>query len=227
MTEVYMSYLLLDEEHPQVKRDLADADLMHKRVMSLFGDRLSAANPREARATTGALFRLSRGANNVHMVLQSLLPPDCRHLPSGYLIWPCFIGIAIQPHRQIEDGVKLRFSLVANPTRKIDTKTGPDGLRRNGRRVPLRGEALDNWLIRQGTQNGFVVMQAETKPPRFIFPPTRDTQIGVVHVLFEGKLCVTDCRLFCAALIRGIGPGKAYGAGLMLCDCYGDWIWPY
>ena len=34
-------------------------------------------------------------------------------------------------------------------------------------------------------------------------------------VLFEGELIVTDVEAFRAALVKGIGSGKAYGFGLL------------
>lgn len=46
------------------------------------------------------------------------------------------------PYQSLGTGAALVFRLRANPTRKIDTKTGPDGQRNNGQRVELGAKML-------------------------------------------------------------------------------------
>ena len=84
------------------------------------------------------------------IVVQSGVEPDwgyafhnARHLPAA----PWEVK---QFHHRFAEGQHLRFRLVANPTRKIDTKSGPDGRRRHGRRVPVRIDELYEWLAHSG-----------------------------------------------------------------------------
>ena len=117
----------------------------------------------------------------------------------------------------------LRFRLRANPTKKIETKSGPDGRRQNGRRVDLRTETQQlEWLSRRAEQAGFGLIPVY---PGSNVPEVRvgagerllgkGRQLTLVSVLFEGLVEVTDPDRFRCAIADGIGPGKAFGCGLM------------
>jgi CRISPR system Cascade subunit CasE len=135
----------------------------------------------------------------------------------------------------MQEGMVLAFRLRANPTKKIDTKSGPDGERRNGRRVELRKEEDQlQWLHRKGSQHGFTLLTTTVNPG---VPDVRAAATGKVtgarrsrgsgdepvvernltfgSVLFEGRLRVVDAAALRAALVQGIGSGKAYGFGLL------------
>jgi CRISPR system Cascade subunit CasE len=91
------------------------------------------------------------------------------------------------------------------------------------------------WLRRKGEQSGFELLSVEVNPKvedvravpdRRVTglieltdcgPPERCKHtITVVPVLFEGHLRITDAEKFLHdALLRGVGPGKAYGMGLL------------
>lgn len=131
-------------------------------------------------------------------------------------------------------GDPLYFSLIANPTRKIDTKTGPDGKRRNGRRVPVRGEQAQRaWLERHGQEaftiedlriedrgrtNAWKDRRESASGPRDHQPEPpkgRRCQMTFQAVLYEGRLRVANPEAFKSTLITGIGPAKAFGFGLL------------
>lgn len=106
---------------------------------------------------------------------------------------------------------------IPNPSRKVDTKSGPDGRRRNGRRVPLRGpEEQIDWLARKGAQCGFALLQA-TIAASGAAELVKSSSTGRTFqgVLFEGRLVVQDPQRFQEVLTTGIGPGKAFGFGLL------------
>ena len=124
----------------------------------------------------------------------------------------------------------LRFKLVANPTRKIGTKTGADGRKNNGKRVELRGEEeWLAWLERKAGQSGFRLkaVRASAHVPDLRSgrdlravglakqPDGSSTRLTFCGVAFEGRMQVVDSVLFHAALRAGIGSGKAYGYGLL------------
>ncbi len=130
--------------------------------------------------------------------------------------------LAAYPHVKLfdccfEQGERFRFRLKANPTRKIDTKTGPDGRRRNGKRVPVQTDQLDEWLVRKAGFAGFsidsdsLVVQSAYA---YIKTPSRNGA-HLRSVRYDGILEVTDPVSFQEALVRGIGPGKAFGFGLL------------
>jgi len=195
---------------------------MHRRVMSAFPDVLDPEV--EARAYFGVLYRLelNRNSGQVLLYVQSRVEPDWTQLPEGYLR-PAD-GLANPALKRIDhvyDGIQagrvLRFRLRANPTRKIDTKSGPDGVRRNGRRVPVRGvEEQVAWLARKAEDCGFELLQvviAASGSTELV--KSYETGKTFQGVLFEGHLRVNDPARFREALETGIGPGKAYGFGLL------------
>jgi CRISPR system Cascade subunit CasE len=111
-----------------------------------------------------------------------------------------------------------RFSLMANPTKKV--RSAPDGrLLKNSRRVALsKREDLLDWLRRKGEAGGFTFEAEKTRTvprPRQAF--LKKGQAGLhTATEFVGVLTVTDAAAFQTAATQGIGPAKAFGFG-MLC----------
>jgi len=138
-----LTRLFLNAHSRDVQRALGDSHALHSRVMSMFPV-VDAAAPR---ASLGVLHRLdsSDGGAVLQLLVQSKARPDATKLPAGFLD-PAAGADAVSSTdlapvlAAIQPGARFRFRLRANPTRKIDTKTGPDGKRRNGKRVPVRGE---------------------------------------------------------------------------------------
>jgi len=110
-----------------------------------------------------------------------------------------------------------RFSLVANPTKKVRRMVGETATK-NGRRIPLtQREELIAWLMRKGTQGGFVVdhrqVQIISRTPQSFIKQGRAGLHSTVE--FSGRLHVTDAALFRQAAITGVGSAKAFGFGLL------------
>jgi CRISPR system Cascade subunit CasE len=229
---MYLSRLQLNPRNRAVWRDLADCQAMHRTVMSGF---LSTQLPGDVRAALGVLHRVEVNPRNgaVTLLVQSKEMPDWSRL-DGYLLESP--GGNENPackqvdhlYEAIAPGTVLAFRLRANPTRKIDTKSGPDGTVRNGRRVELnREEDQQEWLRRKGEQGGFRLLAARALPdvPNVLAMPgqkvmgeRRSGERGRVtfgSVLFEGELIVSDAVAFRRTLEVGIGSGKAYGFGLL------------
>lgn len=138
-------------------------------------------------------------------------------------------------HARITVGQTLQFRVRVNPTRKIDTKTRPDGTKSNGRRVPLRTEEERiTWLRRKGSmeagggQCGFDLRAVRMVPGVTAVRTVNDQIVGgwrggeerkwglvFDSVLFEGHLTVTDADRLRETLWAGIGSGKAFGFGLL------------
>jgi CRISPR system Cascade subunit CasE len=235
---MYLSRLLLNTRNRAVWRDLADCQAMHRTVMSGF---LATQIPGDARATIGVLHRIevNRRTGSVTLMVQSLEKPDWSRL-GDYLLDSS--GGEENPackqldrlYETIVPGMVLAFRLRANPTKKIDTKSGPDGERRNGRRVKLTLEKDQiNWLRRKGEEGGFQLIEVRTAPPApeeptmpnvLAMPAQKEVghrsgkdgdRVTFGAVLFDGELRVTDSEKFRRTLEAGIGSGKAYGFGLL------------
>lgn len=142
-------------------------------------------------------------------------------------------------------GREFAFRLTARPvenTTKPD-KLMPDQQRQleNGRtrgfRIPHRTAAHQlDWLLHRTASWGFEIPLARTGPPAPDLPPeaqpprdvrisARDTRtfrknshgkpVVLVTATFDGRLRVTDPDLLRDKLLSGLGPGKAYGCGLL------------
>jgi len=235
---MYLSRLRLNPRSRAVWRDLADCQAMHRTVMSGFR---ATQLPGDARAACGVLHRVEVNPRTgaVTLMVQSKEMPDWSWL-DGYLLDTT--GEEDNPackqvdhlYESISHGTVLAFRLRANPTRKIDTKSGPDSVRRNGRRVELSGqkEQID-WLRRKGEQGGFRLLTVRAAPaapdmatvPNVLAMPAQKavgdrggkggSRMTFGAVLFDGELEVENAEAFRRTLETGIGPGKAYGFGLL------------
>ena len=111
-----------------------------------------------------------------------------------------------------------RFSLLANPTRKLRVNN-PDGTRKkNGRRAPIvKRKELIAWLQRKAEAGGFAVdpnsLQTIPRGREFFHKPGVR---GTLHAIeFKGELAVRDTALFRATVAAGVGSAKAFGFGLL------------
>lgn len=111
-----------------------------------------------------------------------------------------------------------RFSLLANPTKKIRSNTAGQRLK-NSRRVPIAArDALLDWLERKAEQSGFSFERTQTRTisrPRLPFIKKGTAGLHCATE-FISTLRVTNAARFRHAVTNGIGPAKAFGLG-MLC----------
>jgi len=118
---------------------------------------------------------------------------------------------------------RYRFSLRANPTRKLNPK-GPDGLRHGqGKRVPLREiKELYGWMERKAAAAGFEMEHGTLRiTPRGLqhFSMEKERRLGTLGAVdFHGRLLVRDRDAFKRAFANGVGSGKAFGFGLLLLE---------
>lgn len=227
---------------PSASRKSDDADFLKPFKPEDFGNAQVHVS-REPNA--GFLFRIDpQPGGRVVILVQSAVKPDWDYAfhNAGYLL-------AASP--EVKDynpsfvkGQRLRFRLVANPTKKIDTikkeerqncteeeLKGKEG--RHGRRVPVRGDQLIDWLARKAEVSGFSIYKdSTTVQPGYVYfkkperPQEDEKQDGqkdkregkgnrLRSVRYEGILEVSDADKFLNTIICGIGPGKAFGFGLL------------
>jgi CRISPR system Cascade subunit CasE len=221
-----LSRLTLNLRSHAAIRDLADCQQMHRTILNFFPS--AGAAPRREFAL---LFRIECSSiGDPYVIIQSREIPDLGRLPSGYLAKPPEVKDVSEAYAALRPGMKLRFRLRANPTRKIDTKSGPGGERRNGRRVDLRSdEARLGWLARKAAGAGFTILSVkcstDVSDVRLV-PQARSIgyrtdaggerrKLTFASILFEGVIEMNDPAKFRAALDYGIGSAKAYGFGLL------------
>src|SRR5450631_4167435 len=133
--QIYLSRLVPNTHSREARRDLADCIAMHRTLLNAFPDGISSNGA--ARAAAGLLYRVEATSDGaIALLAQSALPPEWNHLPPSWL-QPASepqVKEITQALGRIDSGSVLRFKLVANPTRKIGTKTGADGRKNNGKR---------------------------------------------------------------------------------------------
>lgn len=227
---VYLSQVALNPHARATGRVLADLYALHQFVYAAF----AGAAPGEVGRV---LFRLDTGVGSARsepiLLVQSERAPEWDRL-SGQVC--CVRGPKVWEPR-FETGQRLRFRLRASPTKRVALPR--DHPQRGNQRIGLvtRREQAD-WLSRQGERCGFALCD----PPRDWFDafegsePRQAVQIvsmdhlkgqklssvtgkstTLTHLTadFDGLLRVTCPASLSAAVTAGIGPGKAFGLGLL------------
>jgi len=179
----------------------------------------------------GFLFRVDVRSDGPAVILvQSAIIPDWEYAFQN----TGFLGArpewrAYDP--EFEAGAELRFRLLANPTKKVDSATKAERTdaelggtlsrkRLDGRRVPVADDQLGAWLERHGSTAGFRVLQIDSLVPGYVLARKgADNAKGAGARLrsarYDGVLAVEDPAVFREAILRGIGPAKAFGFGLL------------
>jgi CRISPR system Cascade subunit CasE len=225
---MYLTRAFLDPKSREVRADIRSPESLHKTVMRAFPGG-AGMSPRSAH---GVLHRLDQDrGDRLVLLVQSRIKPMIERWAAGYVLDiggdvdlafssvgenPAIRNVAAE-RVALRPGRRLAFRLRANTTRKVDTKTGPDGTKRHGRRVPVRDdEERLRWLARHAEPAGFEFDESEVRVTEVAATCGRGGKsVTVGGALFEGALIVRDADRFVRAIEAGIGPAKAYGFGLL------------
>jgi CRISPR system Cascade subunit CasE len=180
-----------------------DSYAWHKRIWECF--------PERPKAARDFLTRLDDTGNGIRLLILSASAPTK----------PDWCPHAVWETKPVADSFlthsRFRFSLLANPTKKVRSNAKGE-LLKNSRRVPLsQREDLLAWLERKGIQHGFSINleEIQTIPrPRQAFLKAGTAGLHSATE-FIGSLHVTDPKAFHHALEAGIGSAKAFGFGLL------------
>lgn len=201
---IYLTQILVDYERAVRHLQIRDSYDWHQRVWQAFTGRDGARRDFLTRVDeTDKAYRL--------LIVSPTAPSKPDWCPTD-----CFQTKEI-PENFFAAG-QFRFSLLANPTRKV--RSDKNGKRtKNGRRLPIiQREELVSWLERKAKTGGFDLGDASwlrTIPrPRSYF---EKKGVQGVHyaVEFQGLLSVTDPAVFRNTFTSGIGSAKAFGFGLL------------
>ena len=175
----------------------------------------------ERELESGFLYRIDPASGgHAHILVQSAIRPNWEY---AFHNAPYLVVEPVEVREMtvfVEKGKTYRFCLEANPTRKICTKTGPDGKKRNGRRVPVQVENMKSWLEDRCQKNnfGFVINSDETyvEPGYALMRKNPNGDVSKLRTArFEGQLTVSDLEAFVRCATKGIGPAKSLGFGLL------------
>lgn len=203
---LYLTQILVSYEDAVRLLKIRDGYDWHQRIWQAFGGR--DGQPRDF------LIRVDQKEEAYRVIiLSSSIPGKPDWCPTD-----CFGAKAIPDSFFAHS--RYRFSLLANPTRKLRVDN-PDGSRKkNGRRVPLTQRAeLMAWLERKAAAGGFALHRESLR----IIPRGReyfhkDVRSHGTHaaVEFQGELSVSRPIEFRAVVAAGIGSAKAFGFGLLV-----------
>jgi len=200
LTQILVSY----EDAVRLLR-IRDTYDWHQRVWQAFGGRDGAARD--------FLIRVDRKEEAFRVIVLSRSAP----VKPDWCPTECF-GVKAIPD-DFFAARDYRFTLLANPTKKLRVDNADGSRKKNGRRVPLaQREELCAWLQRKAESGGFRVHPDSLRTiPRGREYFHKDTACHgtLAAVEFEGELTVTDPSRFRATIAGGIGSAKAFGFGLL------------
>ena len=198
---MHLTRLWLDPLAPRARRDLADPYDMHRTLVRAFV-------AGEAQLPPRFLWRLETSAawRDPQLIVQSNQPGNWAWLDemADYLKQPVETK-AVAIDTLLQPDARYRFRLLANPT-----------VTRQGKRYGLTSEETQlAWLSRQGERLGFHVEMALVTASDMLVSRKRQTRIQLQRALFEGILQARNVDALGKAIQAGIGPGKAFGCGLL------------
>ena len=202
---MYLSRVELDPTRRSTMAALSAPQKLHGAVESAF------AGERRRR-----LWRLDRLGERLYLLLLSEDAPELSGVVEQFGTGAAAETRSYDPLLQrVEPGSCWQFRLCANPTYSVPAGPGQRG------RVCAHSTTEHQlaWLRKQSEKHGFALQDdaftvTNVKWYRFKKGGT-GSRLTFLAVTYEGILEVQDPERFCAALCRGIGSGKAYGAGLM------------
>lgn len=203
---MYLSRLQLDPRCKQARTDLASPYQLHATLCHAF------AEPNQT--PPRFLWRAEEGKIPTVLV-QSVETPNWEKLTQRF---PGYFAQRPEskpiPLEHLQPGQVLRFRLRANPTVTRKDPQNPDKRKRHG--LKSVEEQLE-WLHRQGAKGGFDLLGAMVVQSERVrmFKHTRDGEIVLWAVLYEGYLRVSDLEAFRRTLASGLGHAKALGFGLL------------
>ena len=203
----YLSLLTLNPRSRMVRNELRDPYEQHRTIMRGF------SVPRES---ADILFRLEQftSSDRLYLLVQSSVEPDWTPLQTAengrYL---CAPPACKTVDLTIKAKMRLQFRLVANPTTR-HKRFNPDGTNQNSQRRPISDPAQQiAWLEQQAELNGFELETVQITDNQSKYSVVK--QITTLLVQYDGLLQINDPDRFQKSWIKGIGPAKAFGCGLL------------
>lgn len=213
----WLARLTLDASRADVRNELRDAVAMHRRVMSLFPDLPEIEG---ARSHFGVLHRVEQAdqaERQVVLMVQSNTKVAPERLPDGYAVDSASRNIEPLLYA-FAHGRRLSYRCDANPVRRPGHTTR-EIYKNLPPLVALHGRHADDWWHRRAGLAGLKVYTHLSHP--------LDAAVGrsgkggatqkVRHhrVRFEGTAEIVDPDALRAAVVGGVGKGRAYGCGLL------------
>lgn len=200
---MYLTKLEMPLQSRKAAGAVADCQKMHQLIAGLF-----AAERKEQ----NLLYRMRIADGRIQIYLYSAEPPT--QLPSGMaIVGQRDLSSWLQ---EMEEKQLWGFDLLTMPSKKVYQSERGKNSQRRVLRLP---EERVQWLQRKAEQNGFMMMQVQELEQSCDFGRHRPERGGAMywnHYHYQGTLQIINAEKFRKALSTGIGPGKAYGLGMLL-----------
>lgn len=205
----YLSLLQIDISQVRGRTWLANPYRVHQRLLMAFPDGESGR----------VLYRVEEDHTPPRILVQA---PALANWEETFSDHQVLLASPIQKEVALafRSGQRLRFLLRANPTvRRVRWDgDGEDRKIAKGPRMGLMKEVDQRaWLARKGEAAGFRPLAFEVNPRGNVVFRRGNGEASQTHfqVDFQGVLQVLDPAALQAAWQTGIGPGKAFGFGLL------------
>jgi CRISPR system Cascade subunit CasE len=213
---MFLSRLVLNIVSTRVLADLANIQALHQSIMLGFGIAPDASQPRDY---FDVLMRVEgqAGSSPPTVLVSSSSEPDWTNLPAGYLAFPAEVRSMGTLLGTMRAGLALRFWLVAVPYRYEQRQ----GFNLNGKPARAHKVNLDRpaeqqaWLRNHLARAGVDLGDHQAVRLSDVRGIRNGGSFAYRGIRFEGTIVVRDPSALRTALESGIGPGKAYGFGLL------------
>lgn len=201
---MYLSKIEADISKSNTRAALRDCQKMHRLVNGLFD-----VQRRDAQV----LYRSRINKNHIEIYMYSAIPVDQqRILPGMHLVGQRDISSWLD---SMKDGDIFDFQITTAPFKKV----AAEGLKNSQRRLLSSKEERLSWINRKAEQGGFQVIaidEREGERLAGIHQTERGGRFYLNSYCYSGRLRIRDAELFRLSVRNGIGPGKAYGLGMLL-----------
>jgi CRISPR system Cascade subunit CasE len=204
---MHLHKICLNLRCKEARRDIADPYEMHSTLCRAF------SLPNEKCPSGTFLWRLESERNPEGMpiiLLQSQHIPLWDRINVDRWFWD-------EPSKSLNLNKKLNLKML-NVRQKFRYRLRANPVvTRKGKRIGLFApEDQNDWLHRQGKNNGFNLISIHKSEGRMITGKIRKGEpIRIFSVLYDGILSVTEHIKFHEALEKGVGHGKSMGLGLL------------
>ena len=204
---MHLTKIDIDFRRAAAREALLDAQVMHKALTALFGT---------SRKDGDILYRLNHGVQSASVYVYSNIPAAEGTPVDGMSVVysKCYDSVL----DSIRDGMKIAFSLEAVPSIK-KSRSGENDNGPSRRKVISSADDRLSWLARKGAASGFdLVSVEETEGDQILIGHSKERggEVTIQAFHYAGTVQITDAAAFRKALQNGIGPERAYGAGMMM-----------
>ena len=192
---------------------IADCQRMHTLVMSGF----PSGDSETPRSDMAVLYDVEPTRSGVRVLIQSDIAPniDAYRMYCARNTEPCVKNISALSE-VLQNGMKLRFSVCANPTVQQSHTHGP----RSARRFISDYDQRQRWLKRKLAEGGAGLNMAIETGSDTVRGKRKDAPLKFIGVRWAGVLTITDAKAFERLLRTGLGPERAYGMGMLTLQRY-------